>query len=271
MYMYILLPLTPFSPSFSPSSPFSLMPHLSKNWVVEFDKWLPDKEKEEQRKRSNNVSSNNKANRTKNKRSTQNGRLSKMPDILQQTSSPSSSPQMYTNTLPSTLPTKDTVSMPTVSLDTGNNSQVFPGDVLSEADQQFLLSCLNSDPSNHIPPSYTSLSIPPTVNNMSGSHSHTLNPNTTNSRSHTASPSVPDVQYRNFKLFVLSETVRKLETRLKVIKQWRSEGKLSLSLSLSFCVCVYVCVCVSKCVFERTCPVPTSCIAVKYTLQFTHM
>ena len=67
---------------------------------------------------------------------------------------------------------------------------------------------------------------------LAGSGTHTANPGTANSRSHTGSPSAPDMQYRSFSLFVLSETYRTMESRLKVIRQWREEGE---------CVCV-VCV-----------------------------
>ena len=192
--------------------------------MVEFDKWLPDREKEEQKK---NGGTSGKTSRSKNKRSLQNGRLvTKTTDLLQPPD----------NMVP--VITKDTVSMPTVATDTTNKIQ-FPEGLLSEADRQFLMS-LAADNSRQLP----SFSLSPGENltppgvlvqgnslSVSESRSHTPTTSIAESRSHTASPNTPEIHYRNFRLYVLSETYRNMESRLRAIRQWRNEG-------VRVCVCV---------------------------------
>ena len=216
------------------------------NWVVEFDKWLPDKEKEERKK--NGGGSISKPSKSRNKRAQQNGRLSKTPAELLQP--PNNVPHAQLSGGLSSVVTNNAVSMPTIAMETGGNSPLFPN-VLSESDQQLLRSITSNNITSHLPPTlppqekYTTGGLPQGNTAIFSSASapesrpHTPNPSVADSRSHTASPSTPDVQYRTFKLFVLSDGVRNMETRLRLIKQWRSEG---------VCVCVCVCVCASACV-----------------------
>ena len=199
---------------------------------MEFDKWLPDKAQEEQKKKAGpGSSSTNKSSRTRNKKTQQqNGRGSKMADNLQPSLHPSAAQYpSLSNGLPAT---KDAVSMPT-AVTGDNSSQLFVGGgVLSESDQQILLSHLMSsmDPSSGtLGPALSgghTQTTPTGSGVLSGSRPHTPNPSTANSRSHTASPSIPDMQYRSFRLSVLTETCRTMEGRLRTIKQWREEGEL---------------------------------------------
>lgn len=196
---------------------------LLQNWVMEFDKWLPDKEKEERKRTS-------KPSRPRNKRSRQNGRLppKSAEHLLPLLTTPLHGAG---DSLPS-LVNKDIVSMSTVTMETGD-SQLFPG-TLSDADQH-LLSSLTSGNINQFSSSpgdkfVSTLSegIPQGNNATTAPESRPLTPNpgSMESRSHTASPCMPDIQYRNFKLYVLSESVRMMEARLRIIKQWRAEGAL---------------------------------------------
>ena len=212
------------------------------NWVVEFDKWLPDREQEEQRKRAGPLAAaSSKHSRARNKRSQQNGRSTRM--LLQLPPCGSSLFSAPINGIPAT---KDAVSTPTTV--SGDNQLFVGGGALSESDQQLLLSLASSaDPllSQSLSPGNT---FGPTQTTPTGSHAQTtptnsgaiiyiapfrslphspLPPNSgvANSRSHTASPSVPEVQYRSFRLSVLSETHRNMESRLRLIKLWKEEGE----------------------------------------------
>ena len=202
----------------------SFLPHTPRpvqNWVVEFNKWLPDREQEETKKKNGG---SNKPSRTRNKKSSQqNGRCSKILDNL-------SSSSLYPSPSNSLPATNNVVTMPTSTVAGGNNisSQVFVGGsgALSESDQQLLLGLMSSDPATgsaggHAQTTPTTLGVTPL-----GSRPHTPSqPGVSNSRSHTASPNTPEIQYRSFKLYVLSETYRSMESRLRLIKQWREDGE----------------------------------------------
>ena len=172
-----------------------------------------------------------KSSRSKNKKSAlQNGRSSKMVDSHLQ---PPSSSSLYPAPSNGLLATNSAVSMPT----SGENSSLFVGgEVLTESDQQLLLSVMSSTDTSSAHSSGSQVQTTPTLlGGVSGSRPHTPNPGIANSRSHTASPSTPDVQYRSFRLFVLSETSRSMEARVRLIKQWREEGNELVLYRLKIC------------------------------------
>ena len=232
--------------------------HLPQNWVVEFDKWLPDKEKEERKKSA----LAEKPSRGRNRR--QNGRVlhaaksseplrSASHSPLNETGGGSNSGLLSGATGHSVA--KDPVSTTTfrsVAMEMGG-SRLLPGSSsvqLSEADQQLLLRITSSNYTSKSP-LFSEAKTPPTnpqggsaqshvtaaAAAPPGSHSHSPSPGAgiPGSHSNTASPNTPEIQYRSFKLIVLSETVRSMEARLRNIQQWRAEG------------IVYAYVCTSAC------------------------
>ena len=228
--------------------------HLPQNWVVEFDKWLPDKEKEERKKSA----PAEKPSRGRNRR--QNGRVLHAAKSSEPLRSASHSPLNETGGGSSsgllsgaTGHSVSTATSRLVGMEMGG-SRLLPGSSvqLSEADQQLLLRITSSNYTSKSP-LFSEAKTPPTnpqggsaqshvtaaAAAPPGSHSHSPSPGAgiPGSHSNTASPNTPEIQYRNFKLFVLSETVRSMEARLRNIQQWRAEG----------IVHVYTYICTSAC------------------------